>query len=102
MSSHSPGTLGSFYTLSHNSPSPAGPPYPLSRTAHSQYLGGAVLGLGEWTPRPFPTLSPKKSVGGYLFALVFAGATCWFLFRPRHPVEVVAILLIGFVGDVAA
>lgn len=83
---------------------------PLSVSSHlnslssprSQFLGGAVLGLGEWTPRPFPTLSPKKSVGGYLFALVFAGATCWAIFRPRSLTAVLSVLMVGFIGDVAA
>eukprot|EP01063_Lacrimia_lanifica_P016866 TRINITY_DN23461_c0_g1_i1.p1 TRINITY_DN23461_c0_g1~~TRINITY_DN23461_c0_g1_i1.p1 ORF type:complete len:271 (+),score=89.95 TRINITY_DN23461_c0_g1_i1:92-814(+) len=66
-----------------------------------QFIGGAVLGLGRWTPKPFAA-SPRKSLGGYAFALVFATATAAVLFPAYGGASCGAVIVVGFAGDVAA
>ena len=34
-----------------------------------QYVGGKILKLGTITPKPFRSISPNKSVGGYVFGI---------------------------------
>ena len=55
----------------------------------AQFVGGRVLRLGSVTPRPFASLSPNKSVGGYAFGFAIccmlnvAGTHGW----PREQVS---------------
>ena len=66
-----------------------------------QYFGGAVLGLGRVTPKPFPDTSPKKSAGGYVFALVISVAFNGYLFG-HTPAASTLLSLLGFLGDLTA
>ena len=66
-----------------------------------QYLGGRAFGLGEITPKPFPSLSPKKSLGGYVFAAAVSAAVNGKLFGHRFEASLLFCLL-GFAGDLAA
>jgi CDP-diglyceride synthetase len=64
-----------------------------------QYVGGHVLKLHE--SKPFPELSPKKSMGGYVFALVVGAIS--FTYSMGWDVQVVlAVQLLGFVGDLVS
>ena len=68
----------------------------------AQFVGGRVLRLGSVTPRPFRSLSPNKSLGGYAFgfavvtAVNVAGAHGW----PREQTLFVCVL--GALGDLYA
>ena len=66
-----------------------------------QYLGGRAFGLGEITPRPFPNVSPKKSLGGYVFAAAVSAAVNGKLFGHRFEASLLFCLL-GFAGDLTA
>ena len=67
-----------------------------------RFVGGRVLRLGSVTPRPFRSLSPNKSLGGYAFgfavvtAVNVAGAHGW----PREQTLFVCVL--GALGDLYA
>ncbi len=65
-----------------------------------QFAGGALLSLGQWTPKPFPGLSPNKSLGGYLFAMALSGIVNTLVIRwPLLGTE--GVLVLGFAGDLA-
>lgn len=64
-----------------------------------QYIGGKFIPLSEI--KPFPTISPNKTLGGYMFAivsvaLVFSQFTQWNL------LESVGVIIFGIFGDLIA
>ena len=67
-----------------------------------QFAGGAALGFGRLTAKPFPNLSPKKSLGGYLFSLLVSTLVGRMMFPEWQPLRILFVALLGFVGDLAA
>ena len=66
-----------------------------------QYLGGRVLGLGRVTTKPFPRLSPNKSLGGYCFSTAVSILANTYLYG--HTKGASAFFCgLGFAGDLAA
>jgi CDP-diglyceride synthetase len=67
-----------------------------------QFAGGAILGFGRLTSKPFPTLSPQKSLGGYIFSLLVSTLVGYTMFPEWQPLNILSVVLLGFVGDLAA
>ena len=71
-----------------------------------QYSGGRVFGLSTCgipllEHRPFPALSKKKSLGGYLFTLLCTPALTYLLFA-MTPLASTVLVLLGIGGDLLA
>jgi CDP-diglyceride synthetase len=64
-----------------------------------QYIGGKIFKLDD--RRPFPTLSPKKSLGGYTFA-VGSVSLVYAMFTKFNILQSVGIIIFGIFGDLVA